>query len=147
MQNKQKHILVIEDEPDLGKMFQKKLENNNFKVTWCADGIKAITVTQETIPDMVLLDLLLPHIEGYTILKTLKSNPLTEKIPVFIISNLGEDAITKKEALAGAEGFFIKANTSPREVVEAIQEYFRTQEKRYIHNKEIPVQAIPNCMV
>ncbi|MGC8735080.1 MAG: response regulator, partial [bacterium] len=90
--NNQPIILIVEDEPFLASILQLKLEKDNFKTFRASDGEEAITMlTEQGIkPDLILLDLILPKKNGFEVLETIKQDPQLEKIPVIIISNLGQ---------------------------------------------------------
>jgi len=72
-------------------------------------------------PDLVLLDLVLPKVDGKEVLKRIKSDPATKNIPVFVLSNLSADADQRETVALGAAGFFVKAMTLPSAIVEAIK--------------------------
>jgi len=122
--NDRPKIFLIEDDPFLSSLLRLKLEKANFEVIRAADGQEAIDLlTQmETLPDLVLLDLILPKRNGFEVLEIIRQDPKLEKLPVLIISNLGqENDVTRGKAL-GVIDYFVKARLSIDDLVNKIQE-------------------------
>ncbi|MEO6891548.1 MAG: response regulator, partial [Ktedonobacteraceae bacterium] len=86
-----KRILVVDDEPDITNLLQHALEGAGYDVGVAATGMKAFELATTTQPDVIILDLLLPDMEGLTVLEWLKNNTLTANIPVIILSTSDED--------------------------------------------------------
>ena len=92
-----KKILVIEDDAFLGKIIKRKLLKENYAVVEALDGEEGLNVAKEEKPDIILLDLVLPEMDGFEVLAKLKADPQMSKIPVLILSNLGrKEEITKR---------------------------------------------------
>lgn len=130
--NKQPTILIVEDEPFLASVLQFKLEKDNFKTFRAADGEEAINmlVEQKIMPDIILLDLILPKKNGFEVLETIRQDPQLEKIPVIIISNLGQPSDVERGKSLGVIDYFIKAKFSIDELVEKVKEEL----KQYLQN-------------
>ena len=116
-------ILIIEDEQFLSGLMVKKLELSGFTVKGVVDGEKGIQAVEAEKPDVILLDLLLPGIDGFEVLRRLKNDQRSSDIPVIVISNLGEPSDIEKAKNAGATEYMIKANSSPDQIVKKIWEY------------------------
>ena len=102
-------IVVVEDEAILQRALAEWLEIEGFDVVTATTGKEALDVIQRELPDLVLLDIVLPEINGMEVLKRLKDNPKTKKIPVVVITNLGDEQNRKRALSLGAEDYLIKA--------------------------------------
>jgi len=116
-------ILLIEDDPFLSSLLRLKLEKANFEVIRAADGQEALDLLQNNLkPDLILLDLILPKRNGFEVLETLRQDPNFEKMPVIIISNLGQEGdITRGKAL-GIIDYFVKARLSIDDLVSRVRQ-------------------------
>lgn len=111
-------ILIVEDDKFLRELLVRKLETEGFEISAAVDGEEGIKKIQEELPQLVLLDLVLPGIDGFEILKQIKSNPKTDKISVIILSNLGQQEEVERGIRLGADDYLIKAHFTPDEIVE-----------------------------
>jgi CheY-like chemotaxis protein len=118
--NSKKTILVAEDDKFLVNIYRIKFSEKNFDVIVAMDGAEAIAQVQKKIPDIILLDLLMPKKDGFEVLAELKSNPLWKNIPVVIATNLGQSEDIKKALALGANDYFIKSNVRLDEVVDTV---------------------------
>jgi DNA-binding response OmpR family regulator len=118
-----KNILLVEDEPLLGTLLKQRLEKEGFKVFLARDGSEGFH-TLQTIPlDLVLLDIILPKISGFEFLEKAQADPQLQKVPIVIISNLGQETDLEKGQALGAVGYFVKARISMEELVDHIKEF------------------------
>ncbi len=115
-----KKIIVIEDEQILLRALNVELLSQGFEVLSAKDGETGLRLINEEKPGLVLLDLILPKMHGFEVLKAIKSNEDTREIAVIILSNLGQDSDIKKGLELGAEGYFIKASTDLSELSKKI---------------------------
>lgn len=120
MNNKPPLILVAEDDHFYSKILRNKLMRENYEVVVAEDGQRALDITNQQHPDLILLDLIMPIMNGFSTLQNLKSNPETEKIKVVIISNLGQDSDRERAIALGAEGYFVKSDISINDLVKEI---------------------------
>jgi DNA-binding response OmpR family regulator len=120
MANKQK-ILIVEDDNFLMGMYLSKLELEGFKVVSALDGEKALRLAKKELPDIILLDLLLPKKSGFDVLAELKRDEQTKAIPVIVLTNLGQKEDIDKCFKLGAEDYLIKAHFIPSEVIAKIK--------------------------
>jgi two-component system, chemotaxis family, chemotaxis protein CheY len=116
-----KKVLVIEDEEFLRKLIATKLVNSNYEVIEAVDGEDGLKKIKETKPDIVLLDLILPGMDGFTFLEKIKDDPETKEIPVIILSNLGQKEEIERGLKLGAKDFLVKANLTPKDIIEKIK--------------------------
>ncbi len=115
-------ILVVEDDKFLREMISRKLDKEGYEVVQAIDGEKGVEKVVEEKPDIVLLDLILPGIDGFEVLEKTKNNPEVSNIPVIILSNLGQKSEIERGLKLGAVDFLIKAHFTPAEIVKKIRE-------------------------
>ena len=116
-----KKVLSIEDDALLAKVLIEGLTLEGYDVLNVPDGLIAIDETKKYNPDIILLDLILPGIDGFEVLKQLKADSATKDIPVIVVSNLGSVADVKSVKALGAEEYFIKANSEMEEIFQTIK--------------------------
>jgi len=116
-----KKVLIIEDDDFLVQMYATKLELENFSVLMATDGAKGLKMVAKEKPDLVLLDLNLPVMDGFTVLEELKKNAETKDIPVLVLTNYGQKDKVDKCLDLGAEDYLIKAHFVPSEVIDRIK--------------------------
>ena len=124
-----KKILIIEDDRFLRKVINKKLSKEKYQVIEAVDGEQGLRVIKEKKPDLVLLDLVLPEINGFEVLARMKKDPTISNIPVIILSNLGERDEVKKGLESGADDYLIKAHFNPGEIVGRIEFILKKRKK------------------
>lgn len=110
------HILIIEDNKSLNNVYKFILEKQGHKVGTAFNGLEGLRAVKKISPDLILLDILMPQMDGLTFLKkfNLSKHPKTK---VLIMSNLDEDKETKEAVKMGASHYIQKATTSPAELV------------------------------
>ncbi len=116
-----KKILIAEDDDFLRSLAVTKLEKEGFSVLMAADGQSGLTTATTEIPDLIILDLMLPVMSGFDVLKSLKADDKTKNIKVIVFSNLGEDSDIKTCLDMGANDYLVKANFTLDELVEKIK--------------------------
>lgn len=117
-----KKILIVEDDTFISKMYELKLNKLSYQPKIAENGQEALQIIEEWSPDLILLDLILPVLDGFETLKKLKANEKLKKIPVIILSNLDQKDSIEKGLGLGADDYIIKANFTPGEVVKKIEE-------------------------
>jgi len=116
-----KTILVVEDDKFLRELISRKLTGEDFDVLEAVDGEEGIKKIKEGKPDLVLLDLILPGIDGFEFLAKAREDPETSSIPIIILSNLGQREEVDKGLKLGAVDYLIKAHFTPGEIIEKIK--------------------------
>jgi len=132
-------ILLIEDEEDVSDLIRYHLKKAKFRVLSARDGVEGLNSAMDARPDAVVLDIMMPKFNGYEVAKKLKSDPLTEPIPILFLSAKGEAESRIKGLELGADDYISKP-FSPRELVLRIQALLRR--KRSASTPEI-IQAGP----
>jgi len=115
-------ILVIEDDKFLRQLVTKKISKRDYNIVEAVDGESGLEKAEEEDPDLILLDLILPGIDGFEVLSELKDDPELSTIPVVILSNLGQKDEIEKGLQMGAEDYLVKAHFTLSEIVEKIEE-------------------------
>ncbi len=116
-----KKILIIEDDKFLRELITQKLVKEGYEISGAVDGEEGIKMIAEEKPDLVLLDLILPGIDGFEVLAKAKADPALSSIPVIILSNLGQKEDLEKGLKLGAVDYLIKAHFTPGEIIEKIR--------------------------
>lgn len=116
-----KKVMLVEDDALLAKVLSDALEKENFKVEVVTDAMEVVNTAEKIHPFVILLDLILPGLDGFEVLKKLKANRKTSHVPVAIISNLDSVSDIKSTKVLGAETYFIKANVNPEEILEFVR--------------------------
>lgn len=114
-------ILLVEDDPFLIDIYTTKLKEAGFSIEVAVNGEEAIRKIKEKRPDLVVLDIVLPQIDGWEILRKIKSEPKFKNLKVIILSNLGQKEEVEKGMDLGAVKYLIKAHYTPSQVVEEIK--------------------------
>ncbi len=120
-----KTILFIEDESSLQRTFGEFLRKANYDIISALDGEVGLKLAKEKKPDLILLDLVLPKINGFDVLKNLKEDGETKNIPVIVLTNLEGIEDVNKAIELGATTYLVKVKYSQEEVVKKIEKVLR----------------------
>lgn len=115
-------VLIVEDDKFLRELINRKLQSENFETVLAIDGEAGIDLIIKEKPDIVLLDLILPGINGFEVLAKIKENERIKEIPVIIFSNLGQKDDIDKGMNLGAADYLVKAHFTPSEIIEKINQ-------------------------
>ncbi len=115
-----KTIVVVEDEPILLKALSIELLGAGFNVLSASNGEAGLDLIKKEKPDFVLLDLMLPKMSGFDVLEAVKKIPELKKIPVIILSNLGQDEDRQKGLKLGAADYYVKSSTDLEQLTQKI---------------------------
>lgn len=116
-----KKVLIIEDEEILAKILLDKFQNSGLEARVAKDGEVALPATRDFLPDIIVLDLILPKKHGFEVLQELKADPELKVIPVVILSNLGREEEIRKGMDLGAEDYLVKAQNPIKAVLEKVR--------------------------
>lgn len=120
-----KMVLIVEDDLFLQGIIAMKLEKAGFEVERALDGKEAFTILEKKRPDLILLDLLLPGMEGHEVLRHIKETSQWASIPVIIASNLDSSSERKRVEDLGARDYLVKAEHTPDEIVNRVAKELR----------------------
>lgn len=113
-------VLLVEDDSFISKMYVTKFTLQKFVVFAAADGEEGLRLAEQELPDIILLDIMLPKMDGWQVLEHLKVNQKTKNIPVLMLTNLGAQEDIERGLQLGATDYMIKAHFVPSEVIEKI---------------------------
>ena len=122
MTDDKKKIMVVEDETALQKVLVEWLKTEGFDVAAASTGLEAVKMIPEELPDLILLDIILPEMDGFEVMRELAKNPATASIPIIILSNLGDEENRNLALQLGAKSFLVKAEYDLPGVKKKIQE-------------------------
>lgn len=120
-----KNILIIEDDAFLGDVLLEKFKKEGFVAYLVRDGREGLGKIKELNPDLILLDIILPTMNGYEILEAKQKDPEIEKIPVIVISNSGQPVEIDRALALGVKDYFVKAQFDPEEVMAKVRNFFK----------------------
>jgi DNA-binding response OmpR family regulator len=115
-------IAIIEDDPVINQMYRMKFEADGFEVQLADDGKRGIAMVEGFKPDIILLDLQMPNVDGEGALKEIRAHDWGKDIPVIILTNLGEEEAPKSLRALGIHSYIVKADLTPRQVVGRVKE-------------------------
>ena len=118
-----KKILIVEDDKFLAKMLGRMLESHNYEVIHAGNGKEGLVKASGDNVKLILLDIMLPDIDGFDLLETIKSQEITKSIPVIIMSNLGQPEDKQQGRSLGAVDYLVKSDLSLDEVVKKVRKY------------------------
>ncbi|HLB95522.1 MAG TPA: response regulator [Patescibacteria group bacterium] len=116
-------ILLIEDDATLSGMYQKKFTKDGFEVVTAYDGQDGLKKTSSEKPDLVLLDILLPKLDGLAVFKKMRSQTETFNTPVILLTNVGEEDAIYECFKLGAVDYLVKSEVTPQQVVQKVEEF------------------------
>lgn len=114
-------ILIVEDDAFLSSMYADKFQTEGFDVATATNGTDALKTASERVPDIILLDVMLPQMDGFSVLEQLKNEEKTKNIPVLLLTNLSQKEDVERGQQLGAADFLIKAHFMPNEVVKKVR--------------------------
>lgn len=120
---KQSKILIIEDDAYISEMYEFKLVSDGYLVEVVPDGYVGLDYMSKHLPKLVLLDIVMPKIDGFAVLQKIRENPQWNDVPVVMLTNLGQKDNVDRCLEMGANGYIIKAHFTPAEVLEEIKKY------------------------
>ncbi|MBI2415315.1 MAG: response regulator [Candidatus Kerfeldbacteria bacterium] len=123
-------VLIVEDDKFLSELISTKLDKEGFDIAVAGDGETGLKKAEEFNPTIVLLDIMLPGMDGFEVLEKLKahSSPKIRKAPVIILSNFGQESKVERGLQLGAADYLVKANFTTGEIVEKIKEVMSKQD-------------------
>jgi len=122
----QKRILLVEDEVSLSELMKIRLEANGYEVISAFDGQEALDLAKKEKPDLIILDLMLPKIDGYKVCRLLKFDSKYEKIPIIMFTARAQDSDRKLGEEVGADAYIIKP-FEPEILLSKIQEFLKSR--------------------
>ena len=125
MNTPSRRVLLVEDSRFLRKAAETVLTRQGYAVVTAADGEEALIVARRELPDLVLLDLIIPKLDGFAVLRALKEDPTTAHIPVIVLSNLGQEGDVQQVRDAGAAAYVVKATLALSDLPQHVEAALR----------------------
>lgn len=119
-------IAIIEDDPTINQMYRMKFEADGFDVQMAADGNQGVALVKVFQPDIILLDLQMPHMDGAEALAKIRESDWGKDIPVLILTNLGEEEAPNILKSLNVSSYIVKADLTPKQVVARVKETLET---------------------
>ena len=120
-------IAIIEDDQTISQMYRMKFESDGFDVQLANNGKRGVALVEEFLPDIILLDIQMPEMNGAEALTEIRKHDWGKQIPVIILTNLGEEESPKELKTLGIHSYIVKAELTPRQVVTKVQEALATK--------------------
>ncbi|MFA6198443.1 MAG: response regulator [Patescibacteria group bacterium] len=120
-----KNILLVEDDTFLSGMYITKLTLAKFDVTLATDGIQALAVAKQAKPSLILLDVMIPKLDGFGVLRELKKNRNLGNIPVILLTNLSDQVSIEKAKTYQVADYLVKVHYRPDEVIEKVRQVLK----------------------
>jgi DNA-binding response OmpR family regulator len=124
MSERKTKIMIIEDDEFLVKAYRLKFNRLGFQVVIASNGVEGLEIVSRESPSLIILDLMLPKMDGFEFLKRIKSDRKSKSIPVVALSNLGQKTDQEKALALGAAEYFIKTEYTLDDIVKKIKKYF-----------------------
>lgn len=121
MTDEKMKVLLVEDDPFIRDIYQVKFSQEGFEVFAVDNGIKALDKLKQVIPNIILLDIIMPYMDGVETLKNIKSNENWKKIPIIMLTNISEKEKINESEQYGVDGYLIKSQFTPSEVVDKVK--------------------------
>lgn len=116
-------LLIIEDDPYVARFYERLFRYRNYDLIVASNGEEGLEKAVAANPDLVLLDILMPKMNGLEVLKKLKENPQTKNITVVMLTNIGDEKTAKEAAALGASGFIVKSQAPPEKLHEIVNSF------------------------
>lgn len=118
-----KRILIVEDDSFVMDIYQTKLGQSGYDVIGAANGLEALKKMEEGTFDLVLLDIIMPYMDGLEVLKKIKEDEKNKSLPIILLTNLSQKEEVDKGLGLGASDYLIKSHFTPSEVLEKVKTY------------------------
>ena len=120
--NKKQTVLIVEDDEFLRSLAAKRLDKDGLNVQVAVDGETAMATAKELKPDVIVLDLILPGLDGFEVLEKIKAEESLKNVPVIVFSNLGQKEDIERAQYLGAANFLVKSNFTLDDLLDKVRE-------------------------
>jgi DNA-binding response OmpR family regulator len=139
-----KKILIVEDNSELLELMRLALKHAGFRTATASNGADALKAAKDAAPDLVVLDLVLPELDGFAVCERLRKNPATAGIPIIVLTGLSSEFARLASLEAGADEYVTKP-VSPEALVSTIKQLLRRPEKLHATRGSLPATAAPGA--
>ena len=122
-------IHIVEDDIQLLDMYSRKFELEGFEVSVAEDGEKAIDILEEFVPDVAILDIMMPKVDGLEVLRFIKSTPALDNVITIMLTNKSDQTTAEQIYGLGATEYLVKAELTPLEVVNRVRDLIKIYKK------------------
>ena len=119
-------IIIIEDDPTISQMYRMKFEADGFDVRMAGNGKIGVDLVKSFEPDVILLDIQMPEMDGVEALRFIRANRNSKNTPVIVLTNMGEEESPDEMRRLGISSYIVKANSTPRQVVAHVKDLMAT---------------------
>ncbi len=116
----QPRVLMVEDHPDIADLYQLKLQLEGYRVAVASDGLAGLSLARSLLPDLILLDIHMPQLDGLQVLAALREDAATDDLPVVICSEDDSPQLIKEAQRLGAVAYLVKANLLPSRLSQTV---------------------------
>ena len=127
MKEKKIKVLIIEDEKEVSELYKLKLTIDDYDVITAPSGQEGLKKAFKDSPDLIFLDIKMPKMDGFEVLKRLRENSKTKKTPVVILSNFDEEDMVERGLTLGADEYLIKSQFTPEEISSKVQRWAKEE--------------------
>lgn len=121
MATKKPIVALIEDDPLIAEMYTTKFTKEGYDIKHAADGAAGLEMVKKEKPDIILLDIIMPKMDGFQVLTELRKEAAFKETPVIMLTNLGQEEDVQKGRALGATDYFIKTNFTPAAIVDKVR--------------------------
>jgi two-component system, OmpR family, alkaline phosphatase synthesis response regulator PhoP len=125
MSSSKKKVLLVEDDNMISSMYKIKLETEGFAVLTAEDGVIALELIKKDRPDIIMLDIILPRLDGFSVLEEVRKDKDLKDLPVVLLTNLGTEEDKAKGKKMGATDYLVKADLTPGQISDKIKEILK----------------------
>jgi DNA-binding response OmpR family regulator len=125
MTDNKKKILIVEDDEHLSKVYEVRLAKEGYTTVFATNGDEGIEMASTEKPDLIVLDMMVPKKDGFVLLEEIKKKPEAAKIPVLVLSNLGQQTDKDRALALGANEYLVKVDYSMQEVIDKVKSYLK----------------------
>jgi len=125
MENTKKKIMIVEDDSFVMDIYQTKLAQSGFETIEAGNGLEAVKILEKEKPDLILLDILMPYMDGMEVLKKIKKEEKFKDTPVILLTNLSQQEEVNRGLELWAKDYLIKSHFTPSEVLDKINSYLK----------------------
>ncbi len=136
-------VLLVEDEEFIRDLFKRQLDLSGFTTDAFGTGQDGLNAISKNAYDLVLLDIMLPDINGLQILQSIRQNPNTKSVAVVLLTNLGQDAVIKQGFELGADGYLVKAAYTPDQIVQEVKNIMQKKQAQNQAQPPVPASVPP----
>ncbi len=123
-----KKILLVDDDVYIRDLYAEVLKDENYDITIAADGEEALSLVEDDSFDLILLDIMLPKLDGIQVLAKIKEDPARKSIPVIMLTNFGQEDLVKQAVTLGCSEYLLKYNLTPGEIITKVAQILNPKE-------------------